>query len=90
MPVLMIAEQPNLDPARYAAMIEQLMPALRSANGFVSHTGGPSPDGGMRLIEVWTSEADSQQFFNENPKSNLPPSVVPDMTYYELQTAFTR
>ena len=90
MPVLMITEQPNLDAATYAAMIEQLMPGLRSAKGFVFHTGGPSPAGGMRLIEVWTSEADSQHFFNENLKPNLPPGAAPDMKYYELQTAFTR
>jgi hypothetical protein len=26
---------------------------LRSANGFMSHAGDPSPAGGMRLIEIW-------------------------------------
>jgi len=46
MPVLMIAEQPNLDEATYASMLKPLkplMPLLRSANGFVSHAGGPVP-----------------------------------------------
>ena len=90
MPVLMIAEQPNLDEGTYASMLEQLMPLLRSANGFMSHAGGPSPAGGMRMIEIWESETDSQKFFNENLKPNLPPGVVPDSTYYELHAAFTR
>jgi hypothetical protein len=90
MPVLMIAEQPNLDEGTYASMLEQLMPLLRSANGFMSHTGGPSPAGGMRMIEIWESGADSQKFFNENLKPNLPPGVVPDLTYCELHAAFTR
>jgi hypothetical protein len=90
MPVLMIAEQPNLDEGTYASMLEQLMPLLRSANGFMSHAGGPSPAGGMRMIEIWESETDSQKFFNENLKPNLPPGVVPDLTYYELHAAFTR
>jgi hypothetical protein len=89
MPVLMIAEQPNLDKGTYAAMLEQLMPLLRSANGFMSHTGGPSHAGGIRVIEIWESEADSQKFFTENLKPNLP-QVVPDLTYYELHAAFTR
>jgi len=90
MPVPMIAEQPNLDKGTYAGMLEQLMPLLRAANGFMSHTGGPSPAGGIRLIEIWESEADSQKFFNENLKPNLPHGVVPDLTYFELYAAFTR
>ena len=90
MPVLMIAEQPNLDKATYASMLEQLMPLLRSANGFMSHAGGPSPTGGIRLIEIWESEADSQTFFNENLKPTLPPGVVPALTCYELHAAFAR
>ena len=90
MSVLMIAEQPNLDHETYASILEQLMPLLRSANGFMSHTGGPSPTGGIRLIEIWESEADSQKFFTENLKPNLPPGIAPDLTYYQLHAAFTR
>ena len=46
MAVLMIAEQPNMDEGTYASMLEPLMPLLRSAKGFMSHSGGPSPAGG--------------------------------------------
>jgi hypothetical protein len=56
----------------------------------MSHAGGPSPAGGIRIVEIWESEADSQKFFNENLKPNLPPGAVPDLTYYELHAAFTR
>jgi hypothetical protein len=90
MSVLAIFEQPDLDEGTYASMLEQLMPLLRSAKGFMSHAGGPSPAGGTRIIEIWESEADSQKFFDENLKPNLPPGVVPDSTYYELHAAFTR
>ena len=90
MPVLMIAEQPNLDEGTYASTLEPLIPLLRSANGFISHAGGPSPAGGTRIIEIWESKADRQKFFNENLMPNLPPGVVPDITYYELHVAFTR
>jgi hypothetical protein len=86
----MIAEQPNMDMKTYAGMLEPLMPLLRSANGFVSHSGGPSPAGGMRIVEVWESKADQQEFFNENLKPQLPPGLVPDLMYYELHAAFTR
>jgi hypothetical protein len=90
MPVLMIGEQPNLDRGNYESMLEQLMPLLRSSKGFVSHAGGPSPAGGTRIVEIWESKSDSQTFFDENLKPNLPPGVVPDLTYYELHAAFTR
>jgi heme-degrading monooxygenase HmoA len=90
MPVLMIAEQPNLDEGTYASMLEQLMPSLRSADGFMSHAGGPSPSGGMRIMEIWESKEDSQKFFDANLRPNLPPGVVPNLRYHELHAAFIR
>ena len=62
MPVLAIFEQPNLDGGTYASMLEQLMPVLRSAKGFMSHAGGPSPAGGTRIIEIWESEQTARSF----------------------------
>ena len=50
MPVLAIFEQPNLDEATYASILEQLMPLLRSANGFMSYAGGPSPGVGVEVL----------------------------------------
>jgi hypothetical protein len=90
MTVIMIAEQPNMDERTYSSMLEPLMPLLRSANGFISHAGGPSPAGGMRIIEIWESEVHQKQFFEENLKENLPPGLVPDLTYYELHAGFAR
>jgi hypothetical protein len=87
LPVLMVAEQPNLDEGSCASTLEPLM---HSANGFMSHAGGPSPAGGMRIIEIWESKADQQKFFKENLEPNLPPGAVPDITYHELHAAFTR
>jgi hypothetical protein len=90
MPVLMIAEQPNLDEGTYTSMLELLMPLLRSANGFMSHAGGASPAGGMRIFEVWESKVDQQKFFIEHLEPSLPPGLQPDVTYYELHAAFIR
>jgi hypothetical protein len=56
----------------------------------ISHAGGESPAGGMRMIEIWESEADQRKFFDENLKANLPPGLVPDLTYNELHAGFTR
>jgi hypothetical protein len=90
MPVLAVFEQPNLDEQTYASMVEQLMPVLRAAEGFIAHAGGPSPAGGTRITEIWATEADSQRFFDDNLKPGLPPELVPDTTYYELHAGFTR
>jgi hypothetical protein len=90
MPVLLIAEQPNMDKETYLAMLKPLMPLLRSAKGFVSHAGGARPAGGMRITEIWETRADQQKFFDENLKSSLPPGLEPDLTCQELQAGFTR
>jgi hypothetical protein len=90
MSVLMTAEQPNLDERTYCTMLEQLMPLMRAAKGFISHSGGPSPAGGTRIIEVWESKSDSQAFFEANLKPNLPPALVPSLKYEDLHAAFTR
>lgn len=89
MPVLMIAEVPNLNEEIYAGMIDRLTPLLQSHQGFVSHAAGPSPSGGWRVVEVWDSEEDAEHWFNENVKPNLPPDVVPDRRFSALHTAFT-
>jgi hypothetical protein len=90
MPVLMIGEVPNLTEEIYAGMIGQMAPLMRAASGFISHTGGPSPTGGWRVIEIWESEEDGQKWFNENVKPNLPPEIIPDRRYFPLHTAVTK
>jgi hypothetical protein len=89
MPVLMIAEVPNLTEEIYAGMVGQLMPLMQAANGFISHAGGPNPAGGWRVVEMWESEADGQKWFEVNVKPNLPPDIKPNRTYHPLHTAFT-
>jgi hypothetical protein len=90
MPVLMIGEVPNLTEEVYAEMLVQLAPLLRAHKGFVSHAGGPSPDGGWRVVEVWETEEDGKTWFAENVEPNLPPGVVPNRQYFPLHTAFTK
>ena len=90
MPVLMIAEVQNLTEDVYAGMVGQMMPIMRASKGFISHTGGPNPSGGWRIVEVWESEQDGQTWFEENVEPNLPPGIVPNRKYHPLHTAFTK
>ncbi len=90
MPVLLIAEVPNLTEEVYAGMADQMMPLMRASKGFICHAGGPNPAGGWRVVEVWESEEDGQNWFKDNIKPNLPPGIVPNQTYYPLHTAVTK
>jgi hypothetical protein len=89
MPVLMIGEVPNLTQEVYEGMIGGLKPVLQSSQGFISHAGGPSPNGGWRVVEMWDSEEESEAWFQANVKPNLPEGVVPERTFYEVHSAFT-
>lgn len=90
MPVLMIAEVPKLTEETYGGMIGQMTPLFRASNGFISHSGGPSPTGGWRIVETWESEEESEKFFDENVRPNVSPEIVPDRRYYPLHTAITK
>jgi hypothetical protein len=84
----MIGEVAGLTEEMYAGMIEGLKPSLQSAKGFIAHSGGPSPNGGWRVIEIWESEADGTAWFEGNVKPNLPDGIVPDRTFHEVHSAF--
>ena len=88
MAVLMIGEVPNLTEDIYGSMIEQMKPGMVGAKGFIAHSGGPHPNGGWRVVEMWESEADAQAWFDDNVKPNLPPGIVPTRTYFPLHSAF--
>jgi hypothetical protein len=90
MPVLMIAEVPNLTEEMYGGMVGQLMPLMRASKGFIAHSGGPNPSGGWRVVEIWESEEDGETWFGDNVKPNLPPGIHPDRKYHPLHTAYTK
>jgi hypothetical protein len=90
MAVLMIAEVPNLTEEIYAGIVERVQPLMRKHQGFIAHTGGPSPAGGWRVVEIWETEDDGKKWFSENIEPNLPPEIKPDRKYHPLHTAFTK
>jgi hypothetical protein len=88
-PVLLIAEA-DLPEEAYAEIADKMSPLLREAKGFICHAGGPDPAGGCRVVEIWESEQDGQNWFDHNIRPNLPPGVKPNQRYYPLHTAVTR
>ena len=90
MAVLMIGEVPQLTAEVYNGMAGQMAPLMKAHKGFIAHTGGPSPAGGMRIVEIWESEADAQAWFDTNVKPNLPPEVKPERKYFPLVNVVTK
>ena len=90
MAVLMIGEVSTLTEEMYEGMLQGLKPTMLSAKGFIAHSGGPGPEGGWRVVEMWDSEDEAQAWFDEHVKPNLPPDIVPTRTYHELHTAFAK
>jgi hypothetical protein len=91
MAVLMIGEVPNLTEEIYGSLLEQMKPTMLASQGFIAHSGGPSPSGdGWRVVEMWDSEADAEAWFHTNVEPNLPPDIVPDRRFFPLHSAFAR
>ena len=90
MAVLMIGEVPNLTAEVYSAMAGQMAPLMKAHKGFISHSAGPSPSGGFRVVEIWESEADGAAWFDINVKPNLPPEIKPDRKYFPLTNVITK
>ena len=90
MAVLMIGDVPDLPEEAYAGMMVGLKPSLLATEGFISHSAGPGPTGAWRVVEVWDSQEQADEWFEANVTPNLPPGVVPDRTYFPLHTSFTK
>jgi hypothetical protein len=44
----------------------------------------------LAIVEIWETDEDGQNWFDENVRPNLPPDIVPNRTYFTLHTAFTK
>jgi heme-degrading monooxygenase HmoA len=85
----MIAEVPGMTEEVYGGMIEQMMPQLKAAPGFLAHAGGLNPEGQWAVIEMWESEEDAERWFVEVVRPALPPGMEPSRSYHPAHTAFT-
>lgn len=89
MAIMMIGEADNLTPQNYAYMITALQDAMQAAPGFVMHTAHPREDGGMRVVEIWRSKEESDQFFAKHVAPNLPPGIRPKRKTLLLESLVT-
>lgn len=88
MAVLVTAEVQGQTQQGYDGMLGKLEEGLKQAPGFVLHTAYPI-DQGWRIIEVWESMDDANQFFAKHVHPNLPPAIKPKRSFQELHSLVT-
>jgi quinol monooxygenase YgiN len=88
MAVLITAEVKGQTQQGYDGMLNVLAEPVRKAPGFVMHAAHPV-EGGWRVIEVWESEDDANNFFAKAVAPNLPPGIRPKRSVQELHSLVT-
>jgi quinol monooxygenase YgiN len=83
MAVMITAEVKGQTQQGYDGILGMLADSLKKAPGFVLHTAHPV-EGGWRVIEVWESDDDANQFFAKHVAPNLPPGIRPKRSVQEL------
>lgn len=83
MPVLVTAEVIGQTEEGYDGMNRMLSSALRQAPGLILHTAHPTSDG-WRVLEVWQSKEQANQFFATFVHPHLPPGIRPRRTFQEV------
>lgn len=88
MAVIVIAEVHGQTEAGYDGMLNVLADLARQADGFVLHSAYRVDDS-WRVIEVWRSKAEANQFFAKHVAPHLPPGVHPKRSMHEAYSLVT-
>ena len=89
MAILINAEVHGQTRQGYDGMLGVLEEALKQSPGFIAHASYPT-EGGWRVVEVWNSKAEADQFFAKHVAPNLTPGVRPKRVVHELHSLLTR
>lgn len=88
MAVLVTAEVVGQTELGYDAMNRSLADSLRQAPGFILHTAH-EVEGGWRVIEIWRSKDEANQFFAKHVHPHLPPGIRPRRSFQDLHGVVT-
>jgi quinol monooxygenase YgiN len=88
MAVIVMVEVHGQTEAGYNGMLAVLQDPIRRADGFLLHAAYLA-DGNWRVLEVWRSKSDADQFFADHVAPNLPPGVRPKRAVYESRSFVT-
>lgn len=85
MAVIVIAEVHGQTESGYDGMLNVLADRARQAEGFLLHSAYRVDDS-WRVVEVWRSKAEANQFFAREVAPNLPPGVRPKRAVHEAHS----
>jgi hypothetical protein len=88
MPVLVTADVPGQTLEGYEFIRQNLEPVMKHSTGFVLHTAHEI-DGGVRIVEIWDSAHDANDFFAKAVHPNLPPGIRPQRKIVEVSGLIT-
>jgi hypothetical protein len=86
MPVMVTADVSGQTPEGYDAVLNHLSAIMKNSPGFVLHTAHAVEGGGWRVIEIWQSRNDANQFFSQHVHPNLPPGMKPRRSFQDLHS----
>ena len=89
MAVLVTAEVAGQTTQGYDSMLSVLEAALKAAPGFILHTAFPV-EGGWRVVEMWDSKREADEWYAKNVAPNLPPGIRPKRSVQELHSLVQR
>ena len=88
MTVIVMADVQGQTQAGYDGMLNVLAERARQAPGFVLHSAYVV-DGQWRVVEVWQSKTEADQFFAAQVAPHLPPGVRPKRSVFEAHSLVT-
>jgi hypothetical protein len=88
MAVIVMADVHGQTQQGYDGMAKVLFDLVKQAPGFVMHSAYRVDDQ-WRVLEVWQSKADADQFFAKQVAPHLPPGVRPKRTLFEAYSLVT-
>ncbi len=88
MTVIVMTEVQGQTQAGYDGMLSVLKDLTSTAEGFILHSAY-EVDGQWRVVEVWRSKAEANQFFAKVVAPHLPPGVRPKRTMHEAHSLIT-
>jgi heme-degrading monooxygenase HmoA len=75
MAVLIRHRVEGMDPSKYDEISPRLVEKLKTQPGFVLHVSYEAKGSGFTVSEIWESQEQHDQWFDENVKPNLPGDV---------------
>jgi heme-degrading monooxygenase HmoA len=75
MAVLIRHRVEGMDPSQYDEISPRLVEKLKTQPGFVLHVSYEAKGSGFTVSEIWESQEQHDQWFDENVKPNLPGDV---------------